>query len=452
MANNESKSIKPELLGGFQDKLPDVMIPLMEMMDIIRHTFESFGFLPLETPCLERSSVLGTDKDEFKMEVYRFSDSYDGEGQDVTLRFDLTVPFSRVVAANPELVKPFKRYQTGKVFRKEKPQSGRYREFAQFDADTVGTDSIIADVETIQLMYQTLKNLGLDRFTVRFNDRKILNGLPTAVGFGEEKAPAVFRILDKIDKIGLDAVLAELARRPDNDLDDSAIALSDQGLAKLREFLAITGEPDAIIGQLSEFFKGVAIAEEGIGECADIIRYLRVLGIPSENWRFDLSIARGLGYYTGPVFETTLTDLPEIGSVFSGGRYDNLVMRYTGERMPATGASIGVDRLVAALQRLGKLKGRRSTAKVLVSIIDPSLQEDLMVLAQKLRQEGINAEVYLGRLEGVKSQIIYAAKLEIPFVVIYGSQEKEAGKYRLKDMTARTEQLLSFDEIVNILK
>ncbi|MFH1863706.1 MAG: ATP phosphoribosyltransferase regulatory subunit, partial [bacterium] len=187
------KKIKPELLGGFRDYIPNVMLAKQEVLGTIRRTFEQFGFLPLDTPALERSSVLGTDTDEFKMEVYRFM----AGDQDVTLRFDLTVPLARVVAAYPEILKPFKRYQCGLVWRKEKPQAGRFREFTQFDADIVGSDSILADAEIISLMYTTMKNLGLDNFLIRFNNRKILNGLPEVAGFEKKKAASVFRVLDK---------------------------------------------------------------------------------------------------------------------------------------------------------------------------------------------------------------------------------------------------------------
>jgi len=440
----KKKRIKPEILGGFRDYLPELMIPRQEMIAVIRKTFESFGFLPLETPALERSSVLGTDSDEFRMEVYRFK----AGDQDVTLRFDLTVPLSRVIAAYPKLLKPFKRYQCGPVWRKEKPQAGRYREFTQFDADIVGSDSILADTEIIALMYETLINLGLKNFVIRFNNRKILNGLPEVAGFKKEKANEVFRVLDKLEKIGLDEVVKELQREPENEFDETALALSDESVAKIKYFLSLSDRP---LRELKAFFKGVKIAEEGIKECQEIMENLSALDIPKKNWAFDLSVARGLGYYTGPVFEATLNDIPEIGSVFSGGRYDELVMRYTGEKIPATGASIGVDRLFAALEKLKKIKKKKATAQVLIAVIDQQLVPKLLKLAQKLRRKGINTELYLGSGKTIKEQVIYTAKREIPFMIIIGEEEEKAGKIKLKDMNQRTEKLLTEEEVIDIL-
>jgi len=450
MKEKKTRRIKPELLGGFKDYLPNVMIFRQDVFDTIRRTFESFGFLPLETPGLERSSVLGTDKDEFRMEVYRFNDNQNGTGQDVTLRFDLTVPLSRVVAANPELLKPFKRYQRGSVWRKESPQAGRFREFTQFDADIVGSDSILSDTEIIELMYRTLTNLGIADFEIRFNNRKILNGLPEAVGFDSAKAGNVFRILDKLDKIGLEEVLRELQKEPDNQFDETATALDIESAKKIREFLSLSGRNRELLAKAEDFFRGVSVAEEGIRECEKIMENLVGLDIPEDNWKFDLSVARGLGYYTGPVFETTLTELPEIGSVFSGGRYDDLVARYTGEKIPAVGASVGVDRLIAALEKLGKIGKKKSTAKVIISALSENLSLKALQLADWLRSIGVNTEIYLG--SGLlKEQIVYAAKREIPFLIILGEDEVKAGKVKLKDMNARKEFLLTERELLDRL-
>lgn len=441
--NGKRSRLKPELLGGFRDYLPEIMIPRQEIINNIKITFESFGFLPLDTPALERSSVLGTDKDEFRMEVYRFQ----AGDQDVTLRFDLTVPLSRVIAAHPEVLKPFKRYQYGSVWRKEKPQAGRFREFAQFDADIVGSDSVLADAEIVILMFQTLKNLKIDNFIIRFNSRKILNGLSEMAGFEENKSQEVFRILDKLEKIGLEEVIKELSRKPENKFDESVLALSQESISKIKEFLVLGGESKELTNDLKRIFKEVKIAQEGIRECEEITDILNMVGIPEKNWKFDLSVARGLGYYTGPVFETTLNDIPEIGSVFSGGRYDELVMRYTGEKIPATGASIGVDRLIAALEKLGKIEKKTTTAKVLLTIIDQKLTGKIMELAQKLRKAKVNTEVYLAG-KPLKEQIIYAAKRGVPFVIILGEEENLIGKLKLKDMNKREEETLTENEII----
>lgn len=439
--SKKNKAVKPELLGGFRDFLPEVMIPRQAVIDKIINTMMEFGFLPLDTPCLERSSVLGTDEDEFKMEVYRFKDSSSEKGQDVTLRFDLTVPLSRVMAANPKILKPFKRYQYGKVFRKEKPQSGRFREFAQLDADIVGSNSVMADIEIIQLMYRVMKNLKVGEFVIRFNNRKILNGLPEKAGFEAKKSEDVLRALDKLEKIGLKEIVKELQS-------NTALALPNESVSKIKEFLSLSGK----IPELKNFFKGITIAEEGIQECEEIIKSLTELKIPQKNWQFDLSIARGLGYYTGPVFETTLSEIPEIGSVFSGGRFDELIMRFTGEKVPATGASIGLDRLITALERLGRLPKKSYTAKVIIARIDSKLDKDLMILANQLRQANIPTEIFLGSPETpLKEQIIYTAKREIPYMVIFGEAEAKAKKFRLKDMIKRREELLTKEEIISKL-
>ena len=442
---SKDRKIKPELLGGFRDYIPDVMLAKQEVLSTIRRSFEQFGFLPLDTPALERSAVLGTDTNEFKMEVYRFT----AGDQDVTLRFDLTVPLARVVAAYPEILKPFKRYQCGSVWRKEKPQAGRFREFTQFDADIVGSNSILADAEIITLMYTTMKNLGLDNFLIRFNNRKILNGLPEVASFEKKKAASVFRVLDKLEKIGLEAVLAELKMEPVSVFDEESLNLSDQSVVKITEFLSLAG---ASLSDLKKFFRGVVIAEEGIVECEEISQLLKSLDIPSKNWQFDLSVARGLGYYTGPVFETTLLDLPQIGSVFSGGRYDDLVTRFTGEKIPATGASVGVDRLIAALEAMGKLKKIKSVTKTLIAFTSKTLSRKAFVLAQKMRSAGINSEVFLGKEDSLKGQIIYALKQGIPFVIIMGEEEDSAGQVKIKDMNNRTETLIPAGDVVAFLK
>lgn len=449
----KSKNVtaKPELLGGFSDYLPATMIPRQEIIATIKRTYESFGFLPLETPGMERSSVLGSDRSDFRMEVYRFSDNFKGKGQDVTLRFDLTVPLSRVIAAYPKLVKPFKRYQIGSVWRKEKPQAGRFREFVQFDADIVGSDSILSDSEIISLMYETMKNLGLENFVIKFNNRKILNGLSEVANFDKKKVLDVLQVLDKLDKIGSEKVFEELQAKSPTESDEEAPNLSDTSLAKIREFLAISGDTENIIRKLKIFFAGVDIALEGIQECKQIIENIQYLGVPQKNWKFDLSVARGLGYYTGPVFETTLTDIPEIGSIFSGGRFDDLVMRFTGERVPAVGASVGVDRLFAALEKLGKIQKKQSISRVLFTIIDERYSKDIIKMAQEFRNGGINAEVFLGRDKGLKNQLAYALKKEIPFIIILGEEEGKQGKVKLKDLNKREEVLLTESEALDRL-
>jgi len=297
-------------------------------------------------------------------------------------------------------------------------------------------------------MYETLRNLGLENFVIRFNNRKILNGLSEVAGFDKKKALDVFRVLDKLEKLGLEEVIKELRRQPENEYDDTALAIPEVGIAKIKEFLAFSDKSDGLIEELKDFFKGIKVAQKGIKECEEIINNLRLLRIPEKNWKFDLAIARGLGYYTGPVFETILTDLPEIGSIFSGGRYDELVMRYTGEKIPATGASDGVDRLIAALEKLGKIEKKTATAKVLLTILDKNLTSKILQISQKLRQAKISNEIYLVEGKTLKEQIIYAVKRGIPFVIMLGDEEIKAGKVKLRDMDKREEFLLTEEEII----
>jgi histidyl-tRNA synthetase len=442
-----NKNVKPEVLGGFRYYLPVDMISREAMINNIRKVYEKFGFVPLDTPALERSEVLGTDDPKFSMEVYRFK----AGDQDVTLRFDLTVPLARVVASNPQLPKPFKRYQIGKVWRKEKPQAGRFREFTQFDADIVGSKSMLADTEIIMLMYEALSSLGISNFLIRFNDRKILNALPEYAGFESGKIKAVLRILDKLDKIGIDAVITELEQKP-VDQYDTAPGLSPSSIEKIVSFIKISGTNEEVLQQLSDKFKGILVAEDGMRELREIKDNLIVVGVPQDKWKIDLSIARGLDYYTGPVFETTLLDMPEVGSVFSGGRFDGLVGRFSGMSMPATGASVGLDRLYYALETLKKIKIESTLTQVLVTIFDPSLQSASLRIAQKLRNLGVRTELYLGDERTLKGQMAYAAKQNIPYVVIIGPDENNQGMVQLKDMNQRRQELLTEDNCFDILK
>src|SRR3989338_2804222 len=345
-----SKTIKPDLLGGFRDMLPGEAIMFQDMVATIRRVYESFGFVPLETPGMERWDVLTGNAKKVEKSIFtaRIARGIEDERvsdetweQNYTLRFDLTVPLARIVAAYPDLPKPFKRYQIGRVWRGEKPQAGRFREFYQFDFDTIGSNSILADVEVIHVMYATMVALGIQNFVIRFNTRKLLNGLAELVNC-RERASEMLRVIDKLDKIGIEGVLAELQRQPDNEYDESALALSAEQATAVQSFLEIRGDSTQdVIAQLKELFAGKsATGGAGIAEIESIIATLRVLGVPEANWRFDLSVARGLDYYTGPVFETVLTDLPKLGSVFSGGRFDGLTNRFMPDsNIPGVGAS-----------------------------------------------------------------------------------------------------------------
>ncbi len=430
------KFINPDLPGGFRDYLPGEEIARQKMCDKIRATFELFGFLPIDTPAIEREEILTGGDENFNKQLFRAG--IRGGAEDLALRFDLTVPLARVVSLYQEQIeKPFKRYQLGKVWRGERQQAGRFREFAQFDADIVGSNRTSADSEVVALLYKTFVTLGIDRFQIKINNRKILNGLSDFVGFDTELTPDILRIIDKQDKIGLDGVKAELSEK-----------LDENQIEKIEQFLKLeSGNADRVLNTISDLFAASKEATEGIAELKKIAADLKAQNIPEEFWKIDLSVARGLGYYTGPVFETSLLDLPSIGSVASGGRYDGLVSRFSAQNVPATGISIGVDRLFVALEKLGAIKKQKTTVKVLVLNFDADAESYCQKIVSFIRDAGINSEIYLGKEEGIKGQLGYALKQEIPFVVIAGSDEKNKNEVQLKDLNARTQENISVEKV-----
>jgi len=421
--------IEPTLPGGFRDYLPEDMIPRQKMLDTIRKTFELFGFVPLDTPGIEKTEILTGGDAEFKKQIYRIASQGGNEEGDLSLRFDLTVPLARVVAANlSSLKRPFKRYQFGKAWRGERQQAGRYREFMQCDADIVGADAPAADAEIVTLMYTVMRALGFERFLIRMNNRKILNCLAEYAKFDAAALPAVLRIIDKLDKQEWSEVEKELG--------DAGIASGS--IKALKEFINLkSGTPAATLAALKKLFTGIAGAEEGIGELETIASYLAASGVPENAWTIDLSVARGLGYYTGPVFETRLLDIPEIGSVFSGGRYDGLVSRFGTASMPATGASVGIDRLFAAMEKLNLVVRAKSTAQAIVLNFDPACSIAAAKATSALRVAGIAAELYLGTEENMKGQLAYAVSEEIPVTVIIGGNEMQKGTATVKYMKLR---------------
>ncbi len=424
----ENTRIKPELAAGIKDYLPKDMIPRQWMLDTIREVFELFGFVPLDTPGLERIEILTGGDPDFDKQIFRVGLKENDE--DLALRFDLTVPLARVVAQYAgKITKPFKRYQVGKVWRGEKPQAGRFREFVQFDADIVGSARTAADAEIIALMHETMVALRVERFLVRFNNRKVLNGLPEYANFDPSKIVEVLHLIDKLDRLGWDNIAGEMA-----DLHK----ISATALSAIKEFLELrTGTAAETISALRRLMSRSAIAMEGVDELAEIVEHLDPLGVPKERWTIDLSVARGLGYYTGPVFETTMLDLPSIGSVFSGGRFDGLVSRFGGDIVPATGASVGVDRLFAALEKLGQIQRRPTISQVCVLNFDPEGARFCQEVTTILRRAGISTEFYLGKGITLREQLAYAVSQEFPICVIIGATERQRQMVKIKDMTFR---------------
>jgi histidyl-tRNA synthetase len=417
------------------------MLARQEMLDTVRRVYELYGFVPLSTPAVEYLDVLtGSAGQEASQSIFRVTNP---ENEALGLRFDLTVPLARVVAQYRELPRPFRRYQVSPVWRADKPGQGRFREFTQFDLDSVGVESEIADTEIIAGMCDSLSALNVSRYLVRFSSRAVLNLLLKYGGIGEEQGADVFRVLDKLDKIGLDKVRLELMDGYKDESGDTirGVGLTREQVAKIERFLEIRSDSrESVLAQLRELFASVDGATEKIDVIARISRHLYALGYGDDRVALDLSIARGLAYYTGPVFEAILLDAPAFGSVFGGGRYDDLVMRFLGESIPAVGASMGVDRLLAALTHLGSLELRKATARVLVTNIDSALADDYLSMTWELRRAGVAAEMYLGTAKGPGKQLKYADQYEIPIVLLYGSNEKEQGIVTIKDMAVGREK------------
>jgi histidyl-tRNA synthetase len=446
-----AETVEPRVSRGLRDLLPDQMLARQWMIDTIRGVYELYGFVPLGTPAVEFLDVLlgSSAGTEAQQSIFTVSNP---EKEELGLRFDLTVPLARVIAQYRDLPRPFRRYQVSPVWRADKPGPGRYREFTQFDLDSVGVESEVADTEIIAGMCDTLSALKVGPYLVRFSSRGILNTLLAYAGIPAERGTDVFRVLDKLDKVGKEKVRLELTA---GYVDASGDPIQGLGLAgeqvdKIERFLEIRSDDRRdVVAQLRELFAGVEGADREVGLVERISDHLYALGYGEDKVSLDLSIARGLAYYTGPVFEAMLLDAPQFGSVFGGGRYDGLVMRFLGERVPATGASIGVDRLLAALIHLGRAGQQKSTARVLITNMDAGLQTDYVAMTWELRRAGIATELYLGAAKGPGKQLKYADAWGIPITLLYGSNEKERGIVTLKDMDVgrrRAEKLANREE------
>lgn len=417
------------------------MLARQRMIDTIRGVYELYGFSPLDTPAVEYLDVLsGSAGEDAQQQIFQVTNP---EGEALGLRFDLTVPLSRVVSQYPDMVFPFRRYQVSSVWRADKPEPGRYRQFTQFDLDSVGAESEVADTEILAAMCDTLDALKVGPYIVRFSSRKILNLLLDYAGITHDGGAAVFRILDKLDKIGLDKVKLELTTGYG---DESGAPIPGLGLAteqvqKIERFLSIkAGTRGEVLKQLRTLFANVENAQEEIDVIGRISSDLESLGYGSDRVAVDLTIARGLAYYTGPVFEANLLDAPQFGSVFAGGRYDDLVKRFTGRSIPATGASIGVDRLLAALVELGRIDQPKTTSQVLVSAMDGGLMSDYLGITYELRRAGIRTEIHVGKPKRLGKQLQRADRLDIPYVVIMGSDEAQRGVVTVKEMIVGREK------------
>jgi histidyl-tRNA synthetase len=434
--------VVPRLSRGLRDLLPDQMLARQRMVDTIRGVYENYGFVPLSTPAIEFLDVLsGSAGQEAQSSIFRVTNP---EKEELGLRFDLTVPLARVVAQYAELPRPFRRYQVASVWRADKPDKGRYREFTQFDLDSVGVESELADTEIIAGMCDTLSALDVGRYLVRFSSRAILNLLLAFAEIPAEQGVDVFRVLDKLDKVGLDKVRLELMQGYKDESGDiiRGVGLSADQVDRIVRFLDVKSDVRRdVVAQVRALFANVEGAAEKLDVVERISNHLYALGYGDDRVSLDLSIARGLAYYTGPVFEAILLDAPQFGSVFGGGRYDDLVMRFLGQPIPAVGASIGVDRLLAALTHLGRIGTEKATARVLITHMDAALRDDYMAMTWELRRAGIPTELFLGSAKGPGKQLKYADQYDIPLAILYGSNEKEQGIVTIKDLVAGRERM-----------
>jgi len=434
--------VTPRLSRGLRDLMPEEMLARRAIIDTIRGVYELYGFSPLETPAVEFLDVLsGSAGQEAQQSIFRVTNP---EEEELGLRFDLTVPLSRVVSQyKQEIEFPFRRYQVSPVWRADKPAPGRFRQFTQFDIDSVGAPSEIADVEIMAAMCDTLEALEVGGYRVRFSSRKILNLLLRYASINDEQGVEVFRVLDKLDKIGLEKVKLEMTvgYTDESGAPIRGLGLDEAQVDKIATFLTTQGETrNEVVAKLRGLFATVDGAEAEIDLIASISDHLESLGYGSDRVMLDLSIARGLAYYTGPVFEANLSDAPEFGSVFGGGRYDDLVTRFGGQPIAATGASIGVDRLLAALLHLGKMKQPKTTAQALVTTMDGSLTSEYLALAFELRRAGIRTEIHVGRPKKLGKQLQRADRLGIPYVLIMGGDEAARGVVTVKEMDVGREQ------------
>jgi histidyl-tRNA synthetase len=418
----------PQVLKGMRDFLPARMILRHFVTDHVRRTFERFGFEPLQTPAIEYAETLeGKFGEEADKLIYKFEDR--GERR-VGLRYDLTVPLARVVSMYPEIVKPFKRYQIAPVWRAERPQKGRYREFYQCDVDIVGSAQMTADAEVVTVAYHALRELGFTGFRILLNNRKILQAIATRAGVPSGLGPAVWRAVDKWEKIGAAAVRAEL----------QASGLDEAAVATIFELMDLPAEGEETLRRVGEALADLPSGVEGVRELTDLVKYLALADIPSRFYKVDLHMVRGLDYYTGPIFEIVV-DEPKIGSISGGGRYDHLIGQLGPVEYPAVGISLGLERLIDVIDELGMAppEVRSTVTAVLVTVFEPDLLAVSHTVAASLRATGINTEVYLGT-EKLAQQLRYASRKNIPLVIIVGPDEVRRDEVIVRDMRTGQQQ------------
>ena len=428
---------KPRTLSGFMELLPAPQARFERMAELLRRSYSLYGFTPLDTPVIEASEVLlAKAGGETEKQIYRFTKG----DSDLSLRFDLTVPLAKYVALHyAELSFPFRRFQIGKVYRGERAQRGRFREFYQADIDVIGDGKldIVNEAEIPAVICQTFTALGLRRFQIRVNNRKILNGFYAMLGLAD-RAAGIMRVVDKLPKIGAGKVRGLLT--------DDVLALTGGQADEILKFISITGSNNQVLNALEEYKGRHELFDQGLDELSTVVKYLGAFGVPEEKFAVDLTIARGLDYYTGTVYETFMLDHPEIGSICSGGRYDNLAEYYTDKQLPGVGISIGLTRLFYVLEEQGCLNDQLITAPADVLVLP--MTDDLspaIAFATRLRSAGVRAQLYTEQKK-FKQKMSYADKLGVPFAAFLGEDEIAQNKVSLKDMRSGEQRLLDVEE------
>ena len=431
--------VQPRTLSGFMELLPREQAIMEEMMSVLRETYASYGFAPLDTPVIEASEVLlAKAGGETEKQIYRFSKG----DSDLSLRFDLTVPLAKYVALHyGSLAFPFRRYQIGKVYRGERAQRGRLREFYQADIDIIGDGKldIANEAEIPAIIYQTFSRLGLQKFQIRVNNRKILNGFYSMMGLSEQSGD-IMRTVDKLEKIGPEKVSGILT---------GELEVSQDAADEILKFIAIKGSNGQVLEALEQYRGRDALFDTGLEELGTVVKYLSAFGVPEEYFTVDLTIARGLDYYTGTVYETAMLDHPEIGSVCSGGRYDNLAEYYTNKILPGVGISIGLTRLFYVLneQNMLNVENSSASADVLALPMTADLSPAIALCAQ-MRRDGVRVQLYTEQKK-FNAKMNYADKLGIPYVVFLGEDEINAGLISCKDMASGEQTKLDYGQTLS---
>ncbi len=428
---------KPQILKGFRDYLPQQMLLRQEVMNRIRRVFESHGFEPLDTPVLEYMEILTGKAGENEKLMYHFEDA--GE-REVGLRYDLTVPLARFVAMHQnDIALPFKRYHIAPVWRAEKPQRGRFREFWQCDADIVGVSSTLADAEAVSTFVDAFHAIGLDRAVIAINHRKLLEALALMAGVPADDAVGVFRIIDKLDKIGADKVRAELL----------ALNASETAADTILRIITTKGTNEELLDLADAELGTIEQGRLAVDELRSLLGHLRALGVPSHGYRIDLALARGIDYYTGPVWEAQVEE-PKIGSVGGGGRYDGLVGTFLGRDVPATGVSLGIERIIDVIQEFDLLPSAQSTAHIAMVYVEETFAESGEI-ARELRAAGINIDQSLSANKGIGAQLKYADRRGIPYALIPGTEELANGQVSLKNLSTGDQITIDRSELTRTL-